>query len=583
MTQSKFWTAIRKALTTMTVMLIVTFVLASGAAAEYKILYQFRMAKYGENPIGNLIIDAAGNLYGTTQIGGAYGGGTVFELSATADGGWKENILHNFGSGEDGTNPTGSLVFDAAGNLYGTTLGGGNGGGVGQECPSGIPCGTVFELSRGTNGSWTEKILHNFNGGGGAGPNGDLIFDAAGNLYGTTDEGGYNGGSCVVDVGCGTVFELTPAAGGLWNFETLRRFTGAGTDGWAPLAGLTLDASGNLYGTTSEGADPNCDCGAVFELSPAGSGSWTETILHTFVGAEGDGAFPLAPLTLDAHGNLYGTTFGGGGEQLGTVFELMPATVGVWDETVLHSFNSVEGRNPLAGLIFDAAGNLYGTTEYGGDLSCEQVGCGVVFELTPTSSGWSEKVLHTFTGYGKYPEGGVIMDADGTLYGTVFGGVNIHDVNHGFVFEILKNCIDDTFVMPFSGTLYLQQKGGEAGATTEFGVGTSPTNFVEYYRGLPNSPDPVGEVMVGSFTKGTVINFGMFTQFGTQSGWAFSSGSTQASVVAFSDVDDSLGMGGKIIQQTSPNTWLLHLDDALSYLYDDDDNDVLMQIRIVPQ
>ena len=142
---------------------------------------------------------------------------------------------------------------------------------------------------------------------------------------------------------------------------------------------------------------------------------------------------------------------------------------------------------------------------------------------------------------------------------------------------------DHNFVMPFNGTLYLQQKGGEAGASTEFGLGTSPNNFVKYYSGLPNNPDPVGEVLVGSFTKGTIINFGMFTEFGSATGWAFSSGTDRASVVAFSDVDDSLHMGGGIMQQTSSTTWLLHLDDALSYQFDDDDNDVLMQVRVVPQ
>ena len=132
------------------------------------------------------------------------------------------------------------------------------------------------------------------------------------------------------------------------------------------------------------------------------------------------------------------------------------------------------------------------------------------------------------------------------------------------------------FVMPVSGQLYLQQKGGSAGAVTTFGLGTSPANFVPYYTGLPNDPDPTGEVSVGSFTAGTTIHFGMFTE----TGWAFSNGTDQASIVAFTDVDDSLGMGGSIIQQTSANTWLLHLDDALSYLVDDDDNDVLMQLRV---
>ncbi len=144
------------------------------------------------------------------------------------------------------------------------------------------------------------------------------------------------------------------------------------------------------------------------------------------------------------------------------------------------------------------------------------------------------------------------MDAAGTLYGTVSQGTG----NYGFVYEIMKNCIDHTFVMPVNGTLYLQQKGGEAGASTELGIGTSPTNFVKYYSGLPNNPDPVGEVLVGTFTKGTIINFGMLTQFGSQSGLApFTSGSTQLSLrrEAFSDVDNSLHMGGKILQQLQPH------------------------------
>ncbi|HEX4230131.1 MAG TPA: hypothetical protein VHZ07_15765 [Bryobacteraceae bacterium] len=140
----------------------------------------------------------------------------------------------------------------------------------------------------------------------------------------------------------------------------------------------------------------------------------------------------------------------------------------------------------------------------------------------------------------------------------------------------------DEFVMPFTGELYLQQMGGEAGGVTMFGLGTSPGNFVPYYSGLPNSPSPTGEVLVGLFNSGATVDFGEFTEFGGQSGYAFSNGTDQASIVAFSDVDDSLGMGGSIIQRTGPNTFLLHLDDALSYLYDDDDNDVLMQVRVVP-
>jgi hypothetical protein len=137
--------------------------------------------------------------------------------------------------------------------------------------------------------------------------------------------------------------------------------------------------------------------------------------------------------------------------------------------------------------------------------------------------------------------------------------------------------------MPVSGTLFLQQQGGSAAASTKFGIGTSPGNFVQYYDGLPNNPNPTGEVMVGSFAAGTIINFGLFSQLGNESGWAFSTGTDRASIVSFSDVDNSLGMNHNITQQTSPTTWLLHLDDALSYLFDDDDNDVLMQIRVAPQ
>jgi hypothetical protein len=140
----------------------------------------------------------------------------------------------------------------------------------------------------------------------------------------------------------------------------------------------------------------------------------------------------------------------------------------------------------------------------------------------------------------------------------------------------------DEFVMPITGDLFLQQMGGEAGGVTSFGLGTSPSNFIPFYTGLPNNPNPTGEVLVGIFNSGTTIHFGEFTVFGSLSGFAFSNGTDQASIVAFTDVDNSLGMGGSIIQRTGPQTWLLHLDDAVSYLFDDDDNDVLMQLRVAP-
>lgn len=169
-----------------------------------------------------------------------------------------------------------------------------------------------------------------------------------------------------------------------------------------------------------------------------------------------------------------------------------------------------------------------------------------------------------------------------TVTATYSGDSNIAQSTASMTQTVTQGTASGVFTMPYDGTLYLLQEGGSAGASTEFGLGTSPTNFVRYYSGLPTNPTPVGEVMIGSFTAGTVINFAMFTQFGSQSGWAFSTGTDRASIVAFTDTDDSLGMGGSITQQTSSTTWLLHLDDALSYLYDDDDNDVLMQIRVAP-
>ena len=548
MTRNSFWTTMSKVLTAVTVMLTVTLILATSAAAEYKILYQFKNAKYGADPT-ILIMDASGSIYGVAEGGGAYNCGTVFKLTPHPDGSWTERVLYNF-TASDGASPRSGLVFDAAGNLYGEAAYGGN-----------DQAGFVYKLTHKLDGSWTKSVLYNFTGGAdGATPLGGLVFDAAGNLYGAAWQGGMINTN--TGVSYGVVFKLTPNPGGTWTESVIYSFLSQ----TGPHE-VAFDALGNLYGTT--------DTINVFKLTPNSDGTWTDSDFGF-----GFGIFARM-LTVDTVDNLYVTAVGFDAVHSGYVFKLKSNPDGTWTQSLLHSFTGADGADPSpsAPLIVDAAGNLYGTTVFGGSCSSDVDGCGVVFKLSPTSSGWSETVLHSFTGYGKYPDGGVIMDAAGTLYGTVSQGTG----NYGFVYEIMKNCIDHTFVMPVNGTLYLQQKGGDAGASTELGIGTSPTNFVKYYSGLPNNPDPVGEVLVGTFTKGTIINFGMLTQFGSQSGWAFTSGSTRASVVAFSDVDNSLHMGGKILQQLSPTTWLLHLDDALSYLYDDDDNDVLMQIRIVPQ
>jgi uncharacterized repeat protein (TIGR03803 family) len=400
----------------------------SGGWAE-RVLHSFNYnGTDGWEPLASLIFDAAGNLYGTTFSGGSYGGGMVFELTPTTGGGWTEQVLYNFG-GTDGWYPEASLIFDAAGNLYGTTVNGGAYGG-----------GTVFELTPTAGGGWTEQVLYSFcaqtNCTDGANPEASLIFDAAGNLYGTTQYGG------TTTYG-GTVFELTPAAGGGWTEAVLYPFNRNGTDGVVPVASLIFDTAGNLYGTTLGGGTYGNEFtgGTVFELTPTAGGGWTEQVLWSF-GSGTDGANPWFGLIFDAAGNLYSTTANGGGNfsgncleygmdlGCGTVFELTPIGGGNWAETVLYSFcsqtNCPDGAQPYAGLIFDAAGNLYGEASVGGAYSNCTYGCGTVFELTPTGGGsWTEQVLHSFNNNGTdgyEPAAGLIFDHAGNLYGTTYEG-----------------------------------------------------------------------------------------------------------------------------------------------------------------
>ena len=417
---------------------VVIVVLAPGAWAQskFKTLYTFTGGKDGRQPQAGLIFDAVGNLYGTTNEGGdlsCYGGkgcGEAFELTPNPDGRWKEKPLHKFKGNAhrpwDGDLPVAGLIFDQAGNLYGTTEWGGP---LGQ--------GSVFKLTPNTDGGWTESLLYSFTqGADGSMPVAGLIFDQAGNLYGTAGVGG------TADE-YGSVFELTPNEDGSWTFSVLYTFTG-GTDGGLPAAALIFDQAGNLYGTAAVGGDQqyckeqySSGCGVVFELTPNVDGSWTEKALHRFSGGR-DGATPESTLIFDSSGNLYGTTLNGGANGYGNVFELTPNVDGSWKEKVLHQFTrGKDGAYSSAGLIFDAAKNLYGTTSQGGNLRyCEGTGCGVVFELTPNVDGsWTEKALHRFTNGrdGAYPAAGLIFDAAGNLYGTTAGdGVT----TFGSVFEI---------------------------------------------------------------------------------------------------------------------------------------------------
>jgi uncharacterized repeat protein (TIGR03803 family) len=370
----------------------------------------------GASPNSGLILDSQGNLYGTTPGGGAYGYGVVYELSPTSAG-WVETVLYNFceDTCPQGSSPQSALIFDSDGNLYGTTAAGGTHG-----------SGTVFELSPSPGGGWVESVLYSFCAAAsctdGAHPTAGVIFGEQGRLYGTTLDGGQN--SCN-GFGCGVVFELKRDNSGRWRETVFYTFTG-GDDGGSPIAGLVSDSAGNLYGTTwMDGAQSS---GVVFELTPV-SGAWSESVLYTFCSAAScsDGSHPWAGLILGADGSLYGTTISGGKTSLaaasgyGVVFQLTPIAE-AWSESVLHAFDGADGRNPYAGVILDSLGNLYGTTALGGNYSCNSVyGCGVVFELTPTSSGgWNENVLLVFSGgnEGLSPYANLVMDPHGHLYGT---------------------------------------------------------------------------------------------------------------------------------------------------------------------
>ncbi|HEX4157665.1 MAG TPA: choice-of-anchor tandem repeat GloVer-containing protein [Rhizomicrobium sp.] len=417
---------------------------AHAAGYREKLAFSFN-GKDGGVPNAGLIADASGNLYGTTSYnGGVHGYGNVYELTRTK-GGWKETDLYDFTGGADGAWPLDSLVFDAAGNLYGTAESGGQG-----QCVKGsqqwFGCGVVFELSP-SGGAWQEKVLFSFVPGQVKGiiPVGGLVFDGSGNLYGTTWAPGVDGGprhsrrsgrvnpgtywGCS-DPGCGgTVFELSPTQNG-WQEQDIYAFTGT-SDGGVSQANLVFDAAGNLYGTTVYGGNSGCvgdyGCGVVFELSP-GKNGWGESVLHAFSGS--DGANPQGSLTFDGNGNVYSTTEAGGASGDGTVFELLAGKHG-WTENLLHSFTGTDGANPFAGVIIDAHGNLFGTTNQGGN---GQYADGTAFELSPSKHAWKETLLHTFA----YPDAQVpaaplLALPKGRYIGTAQGGGNY---NFGAVFEL---------------------------------------------------------------------------------------------------------------------------------------------------
>ena len=422
---------------------------ALATGVNYKVIYRFQGGDDGATPSAPLIADQAGNLYGTTQNGGGSkncfnGCGTVFQLQPPAKkgGAWKQAILHSF-NGTDGSSPfLAPLVFDHAGNLYGTAS------------------NIVFELTPPKKGSgeWTETVLYTFtNGADGGQPNG-VIFDSAGNLFGSTQTGGQYG-----QQGAGTIFELTPTKGA-WTETTLYSFKQVG-DGNQPGV-LVFDSEGNLYGT-NKGDSTTCTpkypfvCGTVFELkAPAQKGgSWEYTALHSFQGFN-DASYPgFSAVVFDQSGNLCGTTEGTGGtgnvvdeDPEGTVFKLAPPAThgGAWTGTLLHNFprpGGIDGSYAIGSVVFDASGNAYGVTFYGAGNTkalCVGRGCGIVFELkAPTTKGgqWQEIRLHEFTATtdGTNPASGLLLGPEGELFGTTAfgGGTSACEDGCGIVFEVV--------------------------------------------------------------------------------------------------------------------------------------------------
>jgi uncharacterized repeat protein (TIGR03803 family) len=454
-----------------------------GMAGQETVLYTFPGGAHGGHPVANLILDTAGNFYGTT-IGGSGSAAVIFKLDPSG----LQTVLHVFTGGADGGIPSAGVIRDPAGNLFGTTGGGGT---AGQ--------GVVYKLAP----SGEETVLYSFPGKtDGVGPRAGVVLDSAGNLYGTTASGGNKGA-----LG-GTAYKVDAAG----KYTLLYEFSGY-ENGSSPYAGLVLDSEGNLYGTTNSGG-ANVNGGAVYKLDPAGN----ETVLHSFTIEAADGSNPFAGVTLDSTGNLYGTAFQSGNEGCfeysgcGVVYKLDPSG----RETVLYTFTGgADGGNPVGGVILDSAGNIYGTTADGGTPSGFS-GNGVVFTLTPAGQ---ETVLYTFTGGtdGSTPDAGLVFDSEGNLYGTTYqGGAS----GYGVVFKldpsgkysVLYNFTGQAdggnpiagVVLDAAGNLYgTTEYGGSAagqhGHGVVYEVGPSGQETVLHtFAGPPDGSAPYGGVIFDS-------------------------------------------------------------------------------------
>ena len=405
------------------VSLALTLALAIGPSATaqtFRVIHTFSGSGDGSTPNATMVTDQAGNLYGTTSYGGAQSGfagsGIVFKL-VQRNSSWVLTSLYTFQGGSDGAYPGAPVVIAPNGTLYGTTSLGGNPG-----CPAGKGCGTVYQLRpqstvcRSILCPWTKTVLYSFSGGtDGANPAyGQLLLDPSGNIYGTTGGGG--------DVGSGVVYELTHSSGG-WQQSVLHSFGGMG-DGLQPQSGVVFDSQLNLYGTTVEGGSQGN--GTVYELTRSGS-AWVISKQHDLAN---EGNSPYAGVVLDQLGNVYGATFFGGPGNGGTIFQLVTSG-DRWNSNILAVFSPLGGQGVgvPSSLTMDAAGNLYGTTETDGAH-----GFGSVFKLVPQNGSWVLTTLYDFAGGsdGCTPGGGVTLAPSGNLYGTTQGC----GTGYGVVWEI---------------------------------------------------------------------------------------------------------------------------------------------------
>lgn len=394
------------------------------AQAKYKIIHAFGAPGDGSQLLGSVVLDNAGNIYGTTYGGGAYLCGTVFELIPGSNGQWTEQQLHDFPCYElDGWGPRGGVALDTSGNVFGTTYYGGSF--VGGN-------GAVFELTPGSEG-WTETLLHTFNLQDGSGPNAGVTLDSQGNLYGTTLAGG--------SYECGTAFELMKGSGA-WTFAVLHDFrVGNLNDGCGLYSGVIVGNSGDIFGTTAWGGTANL--GVVYALVPNVDGTWQEETYNC--GACGASVSTGVPAKGPTN-TLYGTatyggvnTCGGGAYYCGSIWQLSQQPGGQITSSTLYNFQTGStGSLPVGGVVRDKAGNLYGTTSNGGgsSQSCGPYGCGVVYALLHQADGsWVYKVLHTFNySDGGWPGANLTLDGKGNIFGTTqFGGP--YGIG-GVVFEI---------------------------------------------------------------------------------------------------------------------------------------------------